>query len=315
MFIVSQELTDYRSINVIETETAWTSSSSVSAYDIFVYEKYYWKAVIDDPPSAPSESSVNWVKWGISNKYAAIDEKANTATMCDVDTIVGGSSPYTMVVELTWGVYDTLVISGAVASSISIKLSLIGDPTYADPEWTYSQDADYRTCAVDWLNYYNVNRQCEIESIDDRMNVFVRPPLISGIMQITLEQSSKFAYSTAGIIYAGYGYDIGCTGYPVGIGLDDYSKHTPDDYGTMVLVKRQSRRTRKLQVWVEKIDVLRIEEYVKEFVLGNVVLFVGDESEDSIFYNLITLGFIEKFKAGLSVGDKEAIEFDIKEMI
>ena len=162
MFIVSQELTDYRSINIIETETLWTDTETVNAYDIFLYEKYLWKAVIDSPPDEPSDASVNWVKWGISNKYAAIDEKANTATMCDVDTIVGGSSPYTMVIELTWAVYDTLVISGAVASSISIKLSLTGDPTYADPEWTYSQDADYRTCATDWLNYYNVSRLCEI---------------------------------------------------------------------------------------------------------------------------------------------------------
>lgn len=314
MVVLTQQFNDYRSINVGEQHPDYVDPESTEAYDIVVYEKYLWKAVIDNPLDPPSEFSVNWVKWGVSNKYAALDEKGATETICDASTSTGGS-PYDLVMELSWDALDTLVISNAVASGIKIEISEYSDPDFLSPIWTYEIEADTRTCVTGWFAYFNTDRRCGVKSIDDTINLAVKPPLMIGIMRITFFQSSIWSLSSVGIVFAGFSFYLGCTIFPIGVGLEDYSKHESDEYGTVVLVKRLSRRERTLRTWIRQIDILRIEDYIKQNILGNSVLFIGDESEDSIFYNLISLGYLEGFDTGITQEEFQTLEFDIKEMI
>ncbi len=315
MVVLTQKFDEYRSINVEEIYPYYVDAvGTISAYDIVVSGKYRWKAVIDNPADEPSNFSVNWVKWGISNKYAALDEKGATETICDASSSTTGA-PYDMVMELAWDGFDTLVISNAVASKITIEVTGYDDPTFSNPVWTHEIKSDARTCVTGWFAYFNVNRQCGVKSIDDTLNVAVKPPIMIGIMRITYSQSTIWAKSSVGIVFGGFAYYLGCTLYPIGVGLEDFSKHEADEYGTVVLVRRKSRRNRKLRTWVQQIDILRIEDYIKENILGNSVLFIGDEQDDSIFYGLITLGYLEDFDVTISKEDSQAIDFDIKEMI
>ncbi len=315
MVVLTQAFNEYRSINVEEIYPYYPDVvGTISAYDIVVYDKYLWKAVIDDPPDEPTLYSVNWVKWGPSNKYAALDERGSTETICDVNTSTTGA-PYTMVMELAWDGFDTLVISNAIAAGVKIELTTHNDPTFANVVWTHEVTADTRTCVTGWFAYFNVNRQCGVKSIDDTINFAVKPPAIIGIMRITYTQSTTWPKSSVGIVFGGFSYYLGCTIYPIGIGLEDFSKHEADEYGTVVLIRRKSRRSRKIRTWVQQIDILRIEDYIKENILGNSVLFIGDESDSSIFYGLMTLGYLEDFDVSIKKENEQAIDFDIKEMI
>ncbi len=308
MTFVKQELKDYISINVTESYPEYTDSLTVSAYDSVVYKDYIWKAVIDNPPDIPSDVSVNWVKWSVSNKYAAIDEKSHTVT-----TKNGGD----IVMVMQWAAYDSLVLGGVISSGVDIKISDHSDPTFQNPVFTHTEHSDARHCVTGWYQYFNVGRQCPVKSTTaDTIDTLIAiPPNIIGFIELTFHQSSISNLTSVGLVLAGMGYYIGCTMFPVGIGIEDFSRYETDEWGTTKLVRRDNRKTRLFKTWVKQIDILRIEDYIATNLLGQSVLVVGDESDHSIFHNMLILGYIQDFDVSMIKDDEQAIEFLVKEMI
>lgn len=308
MTFVKQEFLDYIDIDVVESHPEWVDGTSISAYDIVVHNKYLWKAVIDNPVDEPTDKSVQWVKWGISNKYAAIDDKSHTSTTKD-----GGD----IVMSFKWVGYDSLVIGSAIASDIDIKISAHTDPNFLNPLWQTSINSLARSCVTGWYKYFNVDRSCPVNHLEsDTIDAYIKtPPNLLGNIQITLHQSSVAQLTSVGMVLGGMGYYAGCTMFPVGLGIEDFSKYETDEWGTTKLVKRDNRKKRLFRTWVKKIDILRIEEYVTRNLMGQSLLIVGDEDDTSQYNNMLIMGHLDGFDVTMEHYAMQAIEFNVKEMI
>jgi len=316
MLSVLQQLNEYKNINITQLHADYEGLiGSISAGDIVVYDKYQWKAVIDNPDTEPQEASPFWVKWAISNKYAALDEKGDTQSICNATSIIGGVGPFDMVMEFDWVGMDILVLSNIVASEIHIEIKKSTDTDYSTPVWDKVIDTSARTCVTNWYAYFNMARTCPNVDESKGFNILLRPPAVVGTIRITFKQSATSPESRAGVVFGGVSHYLGCTLFPVSLGLDDFSQHKADDYGTVVLVRRKSRRIRKLKTVVEAAEVVRIESYVKGNLLGRSVLFVGDETPDSIFGGLMILGFLDDFDANLTGYGKQQLDFSLVEII
>ena len=310
MTFVKQEIQDYVSINVDELNPFYkdVDPANILAYELYVYDNFIWKAVIDAPEDVPSIASVNWVKWGPSNKYAAIDERSRTATVATNGDIV---------MVIPWSAYNTLILGGVVSSNVNIQLSDHSDPTFQNPIWTEDIKSAERRCVTGWFKYFNVDRSCPVSSVgNDEITTYVQvPPNIIGFMQLTFTQSSVHQITKASIVLAGRGFYAGCTILPVGLGIDDFSNYITDEWGTSNIVRRNNRRARDYESVVDTIDVLRIEDYVQSELLGTTFISIADESANSIYNNMVLLGYLDDFSSTIREADKQVMKFNIKEII
>ena len=162
-----------------------------------------------------------------------------------------------------------------------------------------------------------MDRTCPANHLGaDAIDVYIKtPPNLLGRVQIIFHESTVVHLTSVGMVLGGMGHYVGCTMYPVGLGIEDFSKYETDEWGTTVLVKRDNRKKRLFRTWVKKIDILRIEDYVARNLMGQALLIIGDESDNSMYDNMLVMGHLDGFDATMKKENYQALEFHIKEMI
>ncbi len=310
MILVKQQLKEYRAINIKETNIPYVDGMDVTAGVVYLYGNYLWRAVESGVEvEEPSVYSASWVKWAISNKYAAIDEVTGTVTYCNEDTITPSGAPYDMVMEFDWNRFDYLAISDAVAATIRVEISRNAD--YSNPTLDYTFNGEQRDMNSSWYSYY----YSPVGRSNKAVGFSMRTPTLIGYCRITFTQSTLEPSSSVGIIYAGNSYFVGCTLYPFSMGLEDFSQYKTDDFGTTVITKRKSRKLRNISTTADRNKAIDIEGYVQDNVLGEAVLFVGDESDDSEYKGLMILGYVDDFDIPVDKEEEVTIDFSIKELL
>jgi len=312
MIIIRQLLEDYESINIKEDKPDWVQGNSYAAEAIVVHNKYYWKSVVDNNTEEPVPASPVWVKWGISNKYAALDDKGNTVTICDATTVEGSPAKNDMIMTFKWNNYNILALSNMNAHSVKIEIA--GDNTFGSILWSTEEVISKRPCVIGWYQYFNIDRTCPTIRGAVPSGLLSGIPPLTGYMRITIREGAE-SHSAVGIVYAGNQMSVGCSIFPVELGIQDFSVHETDDYGTVKLVRRANRHIRTFKTLLPRHEVITVEDFIRHEVLGRTCLFVGEDKQPYKFGGLMLLGYMEGFDGELSMGDKQVLEFRVKEMI
>jgi len=311
MLILEQEILDYTSININVRYLNWDSATSYSFGEVSFYGQYYYRSIVDNNLNVlPTDDTAKWLRWDISNRYAAIDLQAATTTVCDVDTITGGVAPFDLVMEFDNNRYDTLALGDVYGSNI--KIEVFKDPDSTTPYQVITKDiSTIRSCVDSWYNYY----YCPLASeLDDPINsMYFRLYPVRGKIRVTITQGSLPKSSVAYMI-GGRSDFIGDTLFNVGLGIVDYSKKEFDDFGILELTRRESRQTRDVDVSFDSARVTEVNRIVRAN-LGKVVLFINDESQDSAYDNLLLLGLLQDFTTVLSNPIKTQASFSLEEVI
>lgn len=136
MKYLTQQITEYLSTNLVDTEAEWLVGTTYSVGDTVKYGNYYYKSVVDSNLGYNPEdyNDLKWFKYAVSNKYAMLDLSASS------------KSSYTgnMEVVFTQDNKDTITIGNYTAANVLVEiLDLVTDHNLAtnsgfdtDTDWT-----------------------------------------------------------------------------------------------------------------------------------------------------------------------------------
>jgi hypothetical protein len=318
MLILKQQIEEYNSINIVRRYDNWEPDhpGGYPVGAIVFSEHYYYKSVVKDN-LAPVKDTTSWLRWSVSNRYAAVDLQANTETVCDVnsmdndgDNIPDGSGPYDLVMEFDTDNYDAIAFGNVYGSQL--KIEVFKEDDLNNPYQVITEDiATTRYCVSSWWNYYYCPLASELDST--LSNVFHRIYPVKGVIRVTITQGYQ-PHSSVAYMVAGNTNYVGDSLYGASVGLIDYSRKEIDSFGILDLSKRESRQTMDINVSFDTGDTMRINKVARD-VLGSVVLFVGDEDEDSQIENLLILGLLEDFTTIVDNCTKTEASFNITEVI
>ena len=283
MKILQNKIGDYLTANFTESETAWDSAATYNYGDEARDGHFIYKYAGADGTNTTDTPSVDyaklptqrvWIKISPTNYYAMLDTETQTQTN-NADTIV---------IEISTVNYDAISLLGVVAQSVTLELR---DDTTAEVYYTKTIEMlDYQGI-VDFYSY------C-FDDIIFKPSLYVDDiPLYSnGILKITIDNTG--ATASCGRLVCGRTYYIGETGYGVNLGQESYSKKETDVFGNTTLVHSNSLNLDSYEVNVPTNSVPNIRRKFKELD-AVAILFIMDESENSILENLLNFGYYQSF--------------------
>jgi len=146
--------------------------------------------------------------------------------------------------------------------------------------------------------------------------VFIPTYTVDSYFKVTVTAKDLDGYISAECAYmiAGKGDFVGDTLFSAQTGINDNSLIEEDDWGIITVTKRTVSRYIDADVVYPAEQTKTIERRVLSHV-GNVVLFIGDESEDTKYENLLLLGYLEDFNVTIPNCIITKASLSIKEII
>lgn len=286
MKICENQAMNYKSINVSNTDPSWDINSIFNYADEIRDGNYIYKYAGEDNTNTELSPSVIWerdkeifpvwVRVRPTNYYAAIDGATGTQT-----TLNGN-----MVIKFDVSNFDTLALLNLEVEDVLIELKDLDTNTIV-----YSNDVDMQdeSNVVDFYSYcfnpFAYKPSLYIDSL----------PLFSNAeITITLFGST----TKVGRIVLGRSFFVGDTEYGASLDIESYSLRDVDVFGNVTLKQRGSVNIDNVPVRFATSKAPELREKFKELD-AKAILFIGDESEDTIVDNLLNFGYWTSFSTML----------------
>jgi hypothetical protein len=383
MTIVENKLTDYLSINVSETETAWSDTALYNYRDEVRYGHYIYGWAGEDNSNTTENPSFiydrdkniypQWVKLRATNYWAALDDKTSTQTTKtiatsattdatgysigatvitlasagtgeiiagDIINFTGDTNDYVievgdsdvsdggtitlasgliqaipasataitvqskLIIELTNDSYDTITLLNIDATEANIQL--IDTSTEAilfDEDYDLSNTVDI----IDEKTYWYAPFDFKKNLYEPNLNM-----LSSTKIKVTLALAG--GEPSVGRIVCGQGYFIAGTSFPAKIDQITYSRFETDIFGNTDLQQGESikYKTYKMYPPLGKLPVL---ERKRKELTAIPLLFIADESVDSIVENDLTYGYFPTSPFNITNNARFGIDLEIKGLL
>jgi hypothetical protein len=307
MKYIKQEIENFISINITEDFNEWdelttytyeNESSLTNASVVRVGGSYYRSLTTNNIGNNPeTDDGVYWSYWSPSNGYAMLDNKSLSKTILD-----DGNN---LVVEFDRGSIDTISLGYFQASKIIIQHYDNSDNeiTEVKQEHVYDVNDD----VYDLWDYIYADYSYDV----DRNIIYNIAPVGTKI-KITFEPS--LGSVECGFLIGGQSNDMGCTVDEVSFSFTSYSTVETDAFGNLTILRRNVQDAIDFETLVDKANIMSVKRNVKS-IYDEIVLFIVDESEDSDFENMTTLGKIQDVNIVGSLSDKNIITWAIIESI
>jgi len=305
MQYLSQQITSFLDTNLVDIYNEWSASTTYSFEEgtptnasVVRYGTHYYRSVIgSNINNNPVETeNVKWTKYGVSNKFAMLDLASGTKS-----TFVGGSLFVTFdrnyITTLTIGNYDAETITVEVLNSSSVVL------------WTYTTDSVINEEVEDYWTYIyseygdTVNRgiKIDLQSVGTRVRVI-------------FNNFGETANTSCGYLVGGVAIDMGKTLNGVGFKFNSFATKETDEWGSLLITKRA---VQDLVDFETLIDTNRIQSYKRKLkeIYNSIIVFIVDESSDSKYENILTLGTIQDASVLLTDFDKTVMTYSVMESI
>ncbi len=305
MIAIKQMIEEYTAINIKTTHPNWDDGTTYSFGDIRFYNHYYYRSVVDNNiGNIPSESEDEWLRWSVSNRYAQIDLRATTYTEWN-STTATVPADNALISTFVNNSYDTVALGGVTGETVKIEVyNHLSQLVHTEENVVYS-----RPYSNNWYGYYF---DLFLAAGNEASFLFRIPPISGGYITVTvtpLEGVVKVGY-----MIGGHEIYIGDSLFGVSLGIEDNSLIEIDDFGITTVVKRTANNFMDIDVIFPSYQVKQMERKAID-LSGNIVLFVGDESTDSIYEHLATLGYVENYTTVLSNPIKTTASYSVKEVI
>lgn len=301
MKVCKSAITDYLSINVAETEPEWTSGALFNYADEIRSGHFIYKyAGVDqtnttDSPEVTYEQHKDaysvWVRIRPTNYWAALDERGDTKT----------ENADSLIIELDNRRCDTFAALGLECAAVTIELI---DKTTSEVYYANAFNLLDRSARIDAYSHYFSPIELRTNIYDDSI-----PLLPNTKLKITIESQGGIA--KVGRLVFGQSYYVGKTLYPATLDYQSYSRFNTDVFGNTELKQIASLPVETYLIRTEASKIPSLKQKRKEMD-AVPILFIMDESPDSILENLLIFGYFSSAPIVAQNGTVADINVNIK---
>jgi hypothetical protein len=294
MRVCKNDITSYLAINVPITETSWSGGSVYNYGDevrdgnfVYAYSGINGTNTVE----SPSNNSLSWVEVRPINQYAMLDGKSKTQTIVE--------SP--LIFEVTMNNYDTTAIMNLEAESLLIEIvDKVTDEVY------YTEDVEL----TDDTNIIDFYEYCFADFIIKNYFYTQKLPLFGSNTKLRLTITSEELVKV-GRLVIGKSFYIGEVSWGASLGLESYSIKTTDEFGNEYYEQRGAVELNNYEIRAGTASIPNLRRKAIEYD-AIPILFVGDESDDSILENLLTFGTWQNLNFNLANPTNSNIPLTIK---
>ena len=313
MQICKQAIINYTYTNIKESEPDWTALTSYAIGDQVRDGTYYWKCAVAIPDTNVLRPSNNLTKWGKtrpSNRYAMIDESSRSVTTNNTNT--SGDPTEGIIVVFENAFYNTIAFGNLLTDQLKIEFSSDDFVTIDETIiWENPWYINPATQTNKWYYRYGTRRSADMPYA----KYFAVAPRFGKIRVTIAPSTSDNGLASCGYMVAGIAEPLGLTKDDVKISFKDWSVYDEDPWGGVEVEKRQIQQILDITTYSDKAVIMDYIKIVRK-LLGTTVLLIGDESDDSIFENLIMLALIKKNDASLKgSADKNLATYRFEEKL
>jgi len=273
MIIISPiTITDAMLTSASIAETDYAAWSAATAYTVgqrvirttTATHSIYERLIAGTTATAPESDTVNWVRVGPTNRWAAFDASAGTISSA--------------LASVSWTFSPGLVTSLALLEMNAATLSVVmrdgvGGTIVYSGTMTLA-----KSTSKSWSEYFfsDIVRRSSVV-LDDL------PPYSNGSITVTLTGSGTVSVGTVAV---GKQYEVGATTYGASIGIVDYSVKSTDAFGVTTIAQRGYARKVTLPI---SVPTAGIDETARRLALVRATpcIYVGSPDYDStIVYGL-----------------------------
>lgn len=292
---LTQDYPDYHPATTYSLETGTPTSASIVRYG-----SYYWRSLTNGNIGFPPDEYENkkWIKWQVANTYAMLDVSALSKSIKVAGDIVVTFSltPNTDTIGIGYYEADTVLVE--VLDDLNVVL------------WSYETPSTAYEGIDSWWTWTYPQYEYELDK-----SIMIRiPPSLGPKARVTFTQFGSATQTACGFLVAGEAIDMGVTLGKVGFGFNSYAVKKFDDFGTLSIIKRAVQDIVDFETLIDKGTFVNKKRKIKE-VYNDIIMFIIDESENSRFENLITLGTIQDAKPVIDEYDKSIISWSVIEAI
>lgn len=308
MIYIKQEVETWLSSNITQdyldynpaTTYIYEDIASPSNNSVVRYKGYYWRSLIDSNTGNDPESTEDkyWVKWTVANTYAMLDQKSLTRTVNENDDIV---------VEFTRNQIDSLGLGYLETSAITIEHYT--EAGVLIPEATQTILFSVNDTVYDLWSYIYDEYTTKIDR-----GIYIKVPPIGFKIKVTISKNTTSSNSACGFLVAGEGVNMGDTLNEVGFSYNSFSYSETDTFGNLDIIRRNVQDLVDFETVIEKGENPNARRKIKS-IYDEVVLFVIDPSDDTVFEHMLTLGKVQDASTVGSVSTKNIISWSVMESI
>lgn len=279
MRVCKNDITSYLAINVPIAETSW-SSGAVYNYGDEVRDGNFMYAYSGikgtNTVESPSNNLLAWVEVRPINQYAMLDGKSSSQT-----TI---TSP--LIFDVTMRNYNTCSLMNTEASDVLFEVIVIAtDEVIYSESFTTNDTSNvfdfYSYCFADFvLSNYVYNPNLPLQGSDTKLRVTVTS-YSGGTVKV-------------GRCVIGKSFYIGEVEWGASLGLESYSINTTDEFGNEYSEQRGAVELNNYNIKCGTSALPALRRKAIEYD-ATPILFIADESVDTLLENLITFGKWQNF--------------------
>ena len=306
MQFVSQQITNFISSDIPEEFPEWSATTTyileettLSSASVVRFGNYYYRSLTNNNLGFDPVEYLNikWILLKVSNTHAMLDLQSQTVTtVLDTSFYVEFVRP---------SLADTIGIGYLNCNKITIQhFDTSGDII---PEVTQIIEYSPNDDVTDYWSYM----YAEYSYVKDRTQLIKIAP--AGVkVRMTFENASPLI--SVGYLVVGEAIDMGISLYGVKFGYTSYAKKEFDESGRLRITKRAVQNLLDFETDVSNTRTMYVRNKVAE-IYNEVVMFVVDESPDSIYKNIVTLGIIQNVDVVISYPVYSTVTWSIIEAI
>lgn len=296
MRFVKQAITSYTSATVTPEYLDWNPATTYNIGDNVLYGNYIWKnSYTSNLNNIPSDESPYWVKFGTSNYYSLIDTQSKSKT-----TVIGND----LIVKFPANYIDTIAIGYFTAQTVRIENLDASNNVLLTQEYHQSINEDV-------FDYYDYIYAPYSDSTDKakyfniiKAGTQIRVSFLKGI----------YAGVSVGFLVGGTAVNMGKTIENVKLGWNSFSLRTTDAFGIMSITKRADQDLIDFETSIDTVNLMSLRKKAKQDK-DEIIAFIIDDTESSIFENIVTLGVMQEMQPVATNFDKTTLTWSILESI
>lgn len=296
---------DYISINIAEDETSWSDEATYKYRDeardghyLYAYAgsddtNTLLSPALDYAENLPTKTN-KWVQINPTNYFAMLDGKTKTQTARQDNITFSLSSEG----------YDSFCLLNLDATSVSVELIENGT---SEVLYSKSFDLQDESVVIDAYTY-------DFAPFEFTPSVYIDdlPIYMDATLNVVINNAGSLA--KCGRLLFGRSFYVGDTNFDGNLDLEFYQYDETDIFGNRTLVYYDSADVENYSVSIptNKIPMVR---RVSKKLAGKPVLFIADESPETLLENLLNFGFLEKFSVVISESDYSIVSISYKSIL
>jgi hypothetical protein len=295
MRFVKQAITSYTSPNIAPEFPNWNKTTTYAVGAKVLWGSYIWiNSNTTNLNNEPSFESEVWSKYDTSNYYSLIDTQSQTFTTVNDDLIVTFPLGYINTLAIGYYTAQTLKIENLDSLGNVLRTQEVVQSVNEEVFDYYDYIYEPYSLSTDKAKYFNIVKA----------GTQIRVSFLKGI----------YAGVSCGFLVGGTAVNMGRTVEGVKLGWNSFSLRNTDDFGIMTITKRADQDLIDFETSINTVNLMSFRRKAKQYK-DEIVAFIVDDNESSVFENIVTLGVMQMMEPVATNSDETILTWSILESI